>query len=144
MSSAALKIDYVDKKTHHKFHFPIAVFKKPSNQKEYVYLQRMLDQLIDEVKGNEKHPLAIVMQIIGDNLEHYDNENHPPIGHNVSDIDMVKYLMESNHLNQLDLADVFGGQGNVSKFLKGERPLSKAQIAKLKRRFGVSADFFVR
>ncbi|MDX1900809.1 MAG: helix-turn-helix domain-containing protein [Gammaproteobacteria bacterium] len=144
MSHPALKINYVDQKTKHAFHFPISVFKKPSNAHEYAKLEKILDQLIDVVRDDAKHPLAIVMQIIGDNLEQYDNEKFPPIGANISDVEMVKYLMTSHNLRQADLADIFGGQANVSKFLNGERSLSKTQIAKLKKRFGVSADFFVK
>ena len=144
MSISALSIDYIDQKTDHEFHLPVSVFKKPSNAKEYSKLEKILDKLIDEVRDNDDHPLAIVMQIIGENLEQYDNETHPAIGHNLSDIDMVKYLMKVHNLHQTDLADVFGGQANVSKYLKGERPLSKNQIAGLKKRFGISADFFLR
>jgi HTH-type transcriptional regulator / antitoxin HigA len=142
--SVALAIDYIDPKTDHRFHLPVSIFKKPTNQKEYARLEKILDQLIDEVRNNERHPLAIVMQIIGDNLEQYDNEHYPDIGQNVSEIDFVKYLMDSHDLNQNDLADIFGGQANVSKFLSGERSLSKSQIAGLKKRFGISADFFVK
>ena|SRR3989338_9125173 len=142
--SIALAIDYIDPKTDHKFHLPISALKKPSNAKEYSKLEKILDELIDEVRDNEKHSLAIVMQIIGENLEQYDNEHYPAIGHNISEIDMVKYLMKSHNLHQSDLADIFGGQANVSKYLNGERPLSKNQIVGLKKRFGISADFFVR
>jgi HTH-type transcriptional regulator/antitoxin HigA len=144
MSMRALAIDYVDQRTEHKFHLPISVFKKPSNAKEYSKLEKILDQLIDEVRDNEKHPLAMVMQIIGENLEQYDNEHHPAIGQHINEVDMVKYLMKTYHLHQIDLADIFGGQANVSKFLNGERPLSKIQIVGLKKRFGISADFFVK
>jgi HTH-type transcriptional regulator / antitoxin HigA len=84
------------------------------------------------------------MQIIGDNLEQYDNEHYPAIGHHISEIDMVKYLMKSNNLHQSDLSHIFWGQANVSKFLHGIRPLSKKQISGLKKRFGISADFFVK
>lgn len=79
MSMPALAIDYIDKKTEHKFHLPISIFKKPINAKEYSSLEKVLYKLIDEVRDNEKHPLAIVMQIIGENLEQYDNEHHPDI-----------------------------------------------------------------
>lgn len=139
-----LAIDYVDKKTAHKFHLPVSIFKKPSNAKAYSKLEKILDKLIDEIRDNEKHPLMIVMQIIGDNLEQYDNEHYPAIGNNVGEIDFIKYLMKSKNLNQADLSDIFGGQANVSKYLNGERPLSKNQIIGLKKRFGISADFFVR
>jgi HTH-type transcriptional regulator / antitoxin HigA len=144
MSMAPLSIDYVDQKTKHKFYLSVSVFKKPSNAREYSNLEKLLDKLIDEVRGDENHPLAIVMQIIGENLEHYDSEHYPVIGYNISEIDMVKYLMKSHHLHQADLADIFGGQANVSKYLNGKRSLSKNQIAGLKKKFGISADFFVR
>jgi HTH-type transcriptional regulator/antitoxin HigA len=141
---SALAIDYVDRKTEHKFHLPVSVFKKPRNAREYSRLEKILDKLIDEVRSEEKHPLAIVMQIIGENMEQYDNEQYPDIGHDINEIDMIKYLMKSNNLNQADLADIFGGQANVSKYLNGERPLSKNQIIGLKKKFGISADFFMR
>jgi len=144
MTMVALSIDYIDQKTDHKFHLPISVFKKPNNVREYAKLEKILDQLIDEVRDNEKHPLIDAMEIIGENLEQYDNEHYPEIGHNVSEIDMVKYLMISCDFHQKDLADIFGGQANVSKFLNGERPLSKNQILGLKKKFGISADFFVK
>jgi HTH-type transcriptional regulator/antitoxin HigA len=120
------------------------VVKKPANAKEYLKLEKILGELIDEVKGNDKHPLAVAMQIIGENLEQYDNEHFPDIGDQISDIEMIKFLMKSHQLHQSDLADIFGGQANVSKFLKRERPLSKKQILGLKKRFKISADFFVK
>ena len=73
-----------DQKIKHEFHLPITVFKKPSNAKEYARLEIILDNLIDEIRGNDKHPLAIAMQIIGANLEQYDNEHFPEIGNNIS------------------------------------------------------------
>lgn len=144
MSILKLAIDYIDQKTAHKFHLPVSIFRKPQNMKEYSRLERILDELIDVVRDNEKHPLAMVMQIIGENLEQYDNEHYPDIGQDINEIDMVKYLMKSNHLHQIDLADIFGSQANVSKYLNGERPLSKNQIIGLKKKFGISADFFIR
>jgi HTH-type transcriptional regulator/antitoxin HigA len=144
MNRSPLSIDYIDSKTEHKFHLPVTVFKKPTNDLEYTALEKILDNLIDEVRGNGKHPLALVMQIIGDNLEQYDDENHPPIGQNVSHIEMISHLMKTHNLKQLDLADIFGSQANVSKFLHNERPLSMKQIAGLKKKFEISADFFIK
>ncbi len=144
MSARSLHIDFIDQKSARKFHLPISVFKKPQNSKEYSKLETILDELIDEVRGKEKHPLALVMQIIGENLEQYDNENYPPLGSHITDIEFVTFLMDSHHFRQKDLADIFGGQANVSKFLSGERPLSKAQILGIKNKFGISADFFIK
>lgn len=144
MNMTHLTIDYISKKTDKRFHLPVTVFKKPANAQEYSTLEKILDKLIDEVRDDEKHPLAIVMHIIGENLEQYDTEHHPAIGDNINEVDMIKYLMKSRNLYQHDLADIFGGQGNVSKYLNGERSLSKKQIAGLKQLFGISADFFVK
>jgi len=144
MRKALPAFDYIDKKTQQKFHLLLSVFKKPATDKEYQALEKLLDLLIDTVKDEEDHPLAVAMQIIGDNLEDYDNQHYPPIGHNISEIDMVKYLMEKNNLLQKDLAEIFGGQANVSKFLNGERNLNKKQITALKKRFNISADFFIK
>lgn len=143
MTMSALAIDYRDEKTHHQFHLPLSTFKKPENDAEYCELEALLECLMDEVRGDEEHPLALAMQIIGENLERYDDEHYPAIGANVSDIEMVKYLMSSHHLYQKDLADIFGSQANVSKFLNGERTLGKKAIVGLKQKFGISADFFV-
>lgn len=143
-SANPIFIDYVDDKTEHKFHLPLVVFKKPSSQDEYDYLENILDEIIDEIRDNEDHPLAVAAQIIGDNLEDYDDQKKPAIGHSVTDIELVRYLMKENNLNQNDMVDVFGNQGNVSKFLNGERNLSKGQISKLVTRFHISADFFFK
>ena len=56
----------------------------------------------------------------------------------------IDYIDETtHHLHQKDLADIFGSQANVSKFLNGERTLGKNVISGLKQKFGISADFFV-
>lgn len=136
-------IDYFNRATQHRLHLPLSIFEKPSNQKEYDFLQGILDKLIDEVRDNEGHPLAIAVQIIGNNLEEFDNSHYPPIGNNVTDIELVRYLMKENNLCQKDMIDVFANQGNVSKFLSGERKLSKTQITKLVTKFNISADFFL-
>jgi len=144
ISKQSVYFDYVSEVTQHKFRLPICVFKKPENENEYQVLQKYLDTIIDEVRDNANHPLAIAAHIIGDNLEEYDDAHHPPIGSNVTDIDLVRYLMTQNNLTQKEMADIFGSQGNVSKFLNGERKLSKLQIEKLVARFKISADVFIK
>lgn len=139
-----LAIDYVGEKTHNEFHIPVSDLKAPRNDREYAKLEKLLNQLIDEVRDNENHPLVDVMEIIGEQLELYDNAHHPAIGSNISDVEMVKYLMKTHGLVQKDLASVFGNQGNVSRFLNGERPLNHRHIGRLKHIFNISADLFIR
>jgi|HubBroStandDraft_3_1064219.scaffolds.fasta_scaffold236129_2 HTH-type transcriptional regulator/antitoxin HigA len=56
--------------------------------------------------------------------------------------DLVRHLMESNGLRQLDLIDVFGAESTVSEVLSGKRDLAKSHIEKLSLRFNVSPDVF--
>lgn len=53
-------------------------------------------------------------------------------------------IIWTHYLKQSDLAEIFGGQANVSKFLSGERALSKSQILGLKNKFKISGDFFLK
>lgn len=144
MNTNPLTVNFKDKSTGRIRHIPVKVLRKPRNETEYTRFEKILDCLIDQVQGSENHPLTILLEIIGDNLEQYDNENNPAIGEDLNEQEIVEYLMQEHKLRQKDLADIFGGQANVSKFLSGERPLSKSQIAGLKTRFGVSAELFFR
>lgn len=112
-----------------------------SNQYEVFTI--LLNHLIDEVRDDETHPLVDVMEIIGEQLERYDDEHQSPIGSSLSDVERVQYLMETHALRHKDLIDIFGSQGNVSRFLNGQKPLGRNHIVKLKHKFGVSADMFL-
>lgn len=143
MNTVPLHIDYHDKVHNVDFHIPVNLLKVPENESEYKMIESYLDKLIDQIRDNEEHNLAIVMQIMGDNLERYDDSIYPSIGSDISDIELVSHLMQANNLQQKDMIDVFGNQGNVSKFLNGERPLSKSQVTKIKNKFKISADLFL-
>jgi len=134
--------DYISK-LGNIIHIPMDYFKKPSNDREYIAQESLLDSLIDEVRGNESHPLAIAMQIIGDNLEIYDDENQQPIGFGLSEIEIVKYIMKTNNLTQKDLSEIFGSQGNVSSFLNGKREITLTIIRKLKDKFGIDPALLI-
>jgi HTH-type transcriptional regulator/antitoxin HigA len=57
-------------------------------------------------------------------------------------VEILRYLMDSNGLRQIDLLDVFGSASVASEVLSGKRELSKAHIARLSARFHVSAALF--
>ncbi len=56
--------------------------------------------------------------------------------------DIVRHLMESNDLRQVDLIDIFGAESTVSAVLNGKRDLAKSHIEKLSLRFNVSPELF--
>ena len=57
-------------------------------------------------------------------------------------LDVIRHLLEENHLRQKDLVDVFGTESIVSDVLNGKRDLAKDHIRKLSERFGVSPALF--
>jgi HTH-type transcriptional regulator/antitoxin HigA len=57
--------------------------------------------------------------------------------------DILRDLMESNHLKAADLAEVMGGRSRVSDALSGKRAISKEQAKRLSERFGVSPAAFI-
>lgn len=51
----------------------------PHSAEEYDRLVEILDQLIDEVGGDEVHPLASLMEVIGVLIEQYEDEHVPEL-----------------------------------------------------------------
>jgi HTH-type transcriptional regulator/antitoxin HigA len=52
----------------------------PHTNQEYQAMVRLLDNLIDEVGEDEKHPLASLMEIVGVLIEKYEDEHVPELG----------------------------------------------------------------
>ena len=52
----------------------------PHTNPEYQAMVRLLDNLIDEVGEDEKHPLASLMEIVGVLIEKYEDEHVPELG----------------------------------------------------------------
>jgi HTH-type transcriptional regulator / antitoxin HigA len=76
-------------------------------------------------------------------IEKYENEHYPIPA--ASPEDVLFELIEQNGLRQRDLVPLLGTESVVSEIVNGKRPLSKANIVKLSRRFRVSpAVFFPR
>lgn len=60
-----------------------------------------------------------------------------------SPIEVLRFLMEQNGLQQRDLADELGSESNVSLILSGKRNLTVPHVQKLSRRFGVPVSVFL-
>ena len=52
----------------------------PHNARGYRQLVKQLDRLVDEVGGDENHPLASKMKAIGDLIEEYEDEHVAEVG----------------------------------------------------------------
>lgn len=110
------------------------------NEREYNAAVKHLNELLDEIGDNEKHPLYSLLDTLG-TLVHAYEEEHYPIS-DASGAEVLRFLMDEHGLTQSDLPEV-GSQGVVSEILNGKRELNVRQIRSLAERFGVSTAVFV-
>ena len=110
------------------------------NAKEYAQLVEALDAAIDAGGADEKHPLARLVDYLGDLIAEYEAKDKMPAA--ASGADALRYLMQRDGLRQVDLPEL-GSQGVVSELLSGRREFNARQAKALAERFGVSAALFL-
>ena len=96
-----------------------------------------LEELTSKQVSPAEEKLIELLTVLIENFEakHYPVQGSGPL-------DVIRHLMEENHLRQKDLVDVFGTESIVSDVLNGKRDLAKDHIRKLSERFGVSPALF--
>jgi HTH-type transcriptional regulator / antitoxin HigA len=112
----------------------------PHTKKDYERLCKLLDEIVDVVKSDSKHPLASLMETIGILVSDYE-EKHFMINDS-SPVSVLKNLMDEHGLKQSDL-EVIGSQGVVSEILNGKRELNLRQVKLLAQKFSVSPSVFI-
>lgn len=110
------------------------------DEAHYKRMTEMLESLLDEAGGDERHPIMGLVDIVGDLIEDYEAEQHPLP--ETTGIEALKFLMEQHGLKQGDLEEI-GSQGVVSEILTGKRELNVRQVRALSERFGVSTATFL-
>lgn len=110
------------------------------NERQYNAAVKRLNELLDGIGDNEKHPLYSLLDTLG-TLVHAYEEEHYPIP-NATGAEVLRLLMDEHGLTQSDLPEV-GSQGVVSEILSGRRELNIRQIRFLAQKFGVSSAVFV-
>ena len=110
------------------------------NEDEYDRAVATLNELLDEIGTDEKHPLYGLLDALGTMIAAYEDANLELPEANGGEA--LAYLMEEHGLRQSDLPEV-GSQGVVSEILSGKRELNMRQIRALAERFGVSPAVFV-
>ncbi len=71
----------------------------------------------------------------------YEDE-HYPIPH-ADPIATVQLIMEANGFTRDQLADILGGAGRVSEFLRGRRDLTLNQIRRLHQEWKIPSDALI-
>ena len=108
---------------------------------QYKHIVQLMNSLVDEVGANEKHPLADLLEIVGDIIAVYEDRHYP-----ITDAEpreVLRLLMEQNNLQQKDLAAELGSQSVVSEILSGKRDVNARQAKVLATRFAVSPGAFL-
>lgn len=112
----------------------------PHNKKEYDRAICLLDELVDIVGEDVKHPLASLLEVLAVVIEAYEDKHYiEPQG---SPIESLKELIQEHGLKQGDLSEI-GSQGVVSEILNGKRDLNTRQIKLLAKRFNVAPAVFI-
>jgi HTH-type transcriptional regulator/antitoxin HigA len=91
----------------------------------------------DKLTPEEERLLDLLSALV----ERYEDETEdfpeaPP--HRV-----LRFLMEQNDLQQVDLVKIFGSSGRVSEVVNGKRGISKIQAKALGEFFKVSPELFI-
>lgn len=110
------------------------------NEREYNGAVKRLNELLDEIGNNEKHPLYSLLDTLGTIIHVYEEEHYPIP--EATGADVLRFLMDEHGLSQSDLPEV-GSQGVVSEILNGRRELNVRQIRSLAEKFKVSSAVFV-
>ena len=134
----ALDIDAVT--SHYKALARLVPLKAITSETDYRKAVAALEELLDAGGADERHPLAGLVEALGEVIESYEARAHRMPG--TSPRDALAFLMQEHELKQIDLADI-AGQGTVSAILAGKRGISKRLAVRLAERFGVSAAVFV-
>ena len=109
------------------------------NQREYDQAIKRLNELVDAVGDDERHPLYGLLDALGAVVHAYEQQ-HWALPR-VKGRHVLRHLMDEHGLKQADVREI-GSQGIVSEVLGGKRELNARQIAALAKRFGVSPAVF--
>jgi len=114
--------------------------KYPSNTQEFDQLTVKLNQLLELVGNDERHPLMGLVDLLSNIISNYEDRRYQ---HKLGKgINALKYLMDSRGISQSDLSEI-GSQGVVSELLSGKRSLNIRQVKLLAKRFRVDASTFI-
>jgi HTH-type transcriptional regulator/antitoxin HigA len=106
------------------------------------HLDEAIELLGDLLRLERDQGTQEYLDVLTDLVAAYEDE-HVPMP-DVSEADVLRELMRSNQLSQMQLAKEVGmAQSTVSAVLTGARSLTKGQILELARFFGIAPAAFL-
>lgn len=134
----AIEIDKIAKR--YKALCELVPLKPITNKTGYETAVEHLNQLLDAGGANQAHPLAGLVEALGELIQTYEKREAPMA--EAEPREVLRYLMAEHDLRQADFADI-ASQGTISDILCGRREISKVLAKKLAARFQVSAAVFL-
>ena len=114
--------------------YPLRMIKNEKNYKEAL---KSMESVFDATEGH----LAEYAETLAILIEHYETERFPI--KESSGIDVVRFLMDQNGLEQKNLIGILGGKSSVSEILHGKRLLNLRHIRALSEKFNVNPATFI-
>jgi len=106
------------------------------------HLDEALDVLNELLRQDRDDGTQEYLEVLTDLVAAYEDQ-YVPIP-DVTEVDVLRELMRSNRLSQMELAKAVGiAQSTVSAVLTGARSLTKGQILKLAKFFGIAPAAFL-
>jgi len=110
------------------------------SRQQYEQALEALDSLLDATNHDETHPLADMVETLGE-LIHVYEEEHLPMN-DARGVDVIRLLMQEHQLTQANIPEI-GSQGIVSEVLSGKRDLNIRMIRRLSERFQLNPKVFI-
>lgn len=111
------------------------------SERHYRAMLEFMNELLEEVGDRESHPLMGLLDVVSAFVHNYEASNvQIP---DAKPATVLRFLMDQHELRQVDLAELFGTQSNVSEALSGKREINARQAKALAKRFGVSPAAFI-
>lgn len=111
------------------------------SERHFKAMRELMNELLDVIGDRESHPLVGLLDVVTMFVQDYE-ERHVEMP-DASPAEVLRLLMEQHELRQVDLANLFGSQSNVSEVLNGKREINARQARALAKRFGVSPAVFI-
>ena len=110
--------------------------------RDEAHLDEAIELLSDLLRQERDQGTQEYLDVLTDLVAAYEDE-HVPMP-DVSEADVLRELMRSNRLSQMQLAKAVGmAQSTVSAVLTGARSLTKGQILKLAKFFSIAPAAFL-
>ncbi len=107
------------------------------DNERYLEVVAHLMELGDQMTPEQRDLLDLLVVLI----ERFESERYELNA--AAPVDVLRKLMEARTMKLVDLAAIVGSKGLASEILNGKRGLSKTNIKRLARHFGVSAGVFL-